>query len=340
MERYAKSPPRIEGMVSLKVDNLAYRTTIEDLRRVFSRYGEVGDVYIPRDPYTFESRGFAFVRYPTDREADSAIREMDGRRIDGREIRVQRAKYGRPNSRRMRYFACYSLKVAYKVWLPEVTTDGNSDEYSEDLLRMLKRFYVHLPGAHQTVESAQKLRPTENMPLTERLAKRNALASREQRNTHSRIISGQKEDSSRQEGVKTGVFRDQPPLLSERVLPVCCYWPLRETTRMTHGVPFGSWFGVNSDRIVQCGLVNAKCIECRIIDHQKYKVVRTLTLCPHRMFAAFGGLRADPVDSGSSNPMDMDYAVIRIVCRSKSGRITMSRECLGHYFPTLRTRIL
>ncbi|KER31025.1 hypothetical protein T265_02698 [Opisthorchis viverrini] len=41
MERYAKSPPRIEGMVSLKVDNLAYRTTIEDLRRVFSRYGEV-----------------------------------------------------------------------------------------------------------------------------------------------------------------------------------------------------------------------------------------------------------------------------------------------------------
>ncbi|TGZ62150.1 hypothetical protein CRM22_007601 [Opisthorchis felineus] len=102
MERYAKSPPRIEGMVSLKVDNLAYRTTIEDLRRVFSRYGEVGDVYIPRDPYTFESRGFAFVRYPTDREADSAIREMDGRRIDGREIRVQRAKYGRPNSRRMR----------------------------------------------------------------------------------------------------------------------------------------------------------------------------------------------------------------------------------------------
>ncbi|KAG5450913.1 Serine/arginine-rich splicing factor 8 [Clonorchis sinensis] len=101
MERYAKSPPRIEGMVSLKVDNLAYRTTIEDLRRVFSRYGEVGDVYIPRDPYTFESRGFAFVRYPTDREADSAIREMDGRRIDGREIRVQRAKYGRPNSRRM-----------------------------------------------------------------------------------------------------------------------------------------------------------------------------------------------------------------------------------------------
>ncbi|KAL5112194.1 hypothetical protein TcWFU_005652 [Taenia crassiceps] len=37
---YGRSPPRIDGMVSLKVDNLAYRTTVEDLRRIFSRYGE------------------------------------------------------------------------------------------------------------------------------------------------------------------------------------------------------------------------------------------------------------------------------------------------------------
>ncbi|VDP32338.1 unnamed protein product [Schistosoma margrebowiei] len=96
MNRYGRSPPRIDGMVSLKVDNLAYRTTIDDLRRVFSRFGEVGDIYIPRDPYTFESRGFAFVRYCTDREADCAIRGMDGHKVDGREVRVQRAKYGRP----------------------------------------------------------------------------------------------------------------------------------------------------------------------------------------------------------------------------------------------------
>ncbi|KAH8862114.1 putative splicing factor, arginine/serine-rich 4 [Schistosoma japonicum] len=97
---YGRSPPRIDGMVSLKVDNLAYRTTIDDLRRVFSRFGEVGDIYIPRDPYTFESRGFAFVRYCTDREADCAIRGMDGHKVDGREVRVQRAKYGRPTPNR------------------------------------------------------------------------------------------------------------------------------------------------------------------------------------------------------------------------------------------------
>lgn len=58
-----RPPPKIDGMVSLKVDNLTYRTTSDDLRRVFERCGEVGDIYIPRDRFTHESRGFAFVRY-------------------------------------------------------------------------------------------------------------------------------------------------------------------------------------------------------------------------------------------------------------------------------------
>jgi len=59
---YGRPPPKTDGMVSLKVDNLTYRTTPDDLRRVFEKYGEVGDVYIPRDRWTRESRGFAFVR--------------------------------------------------------------------------------------------------------------------------------------------------------------------------------------------------------------------------------------------------------------------------------------
>ena len=56
-----RGPPSISGMTSLKVDNLTYRTTPEDLR-VFEKYGKIGDIYIPRDKFTRESRGFAFVR--------------------------------------------------------------------------------------------------------------------------------------------------------------------------------------------------------------------------------------------------------------------------------------
>ncbi|VEL08227.1 unnamed protein product [Protopolystoma xenopodis] len=115
MARYGREPPRIEGMVSLKVDNLAYRTTIDELRRIFSRYGEVGDVYIPKDPYSYESRGFAFVRFYSDRDAEDAIRGMDGRRIDGREVRVQRAKYGRPNTYKGR-----SRPERFKLYTPSV----------------------------------------------------------------------------------------------------------------------------------------------------------------------------------------------------------------------------
>merc|ERR1712080_15437 len=91
----SKGPPAIEGMTSLKVDNLTYRTTMEDLERYFRKYGEIGDIYIPRDRNTHESRGFAFVRYYESRDAEDG---MDGKAIDGREIRVALARYGRPTT--------------------------------------------------------------------------------------------------------------------------------------------------------------------------------------------------------------------------------------------------
>ncbi|CAO1338023.1 unnamed protein product [Diamesa hyperborea] len=98
MSYNGRPPPRIDGMISLKVDNLTYRTTPEDLRRVFERCGEVGDIYIPRDRHTRESRGFAFVRFYDKRDAEDALDAMDGRILDGRELRVQMARYGRPTS--------------------------------------------------------------------------------------------------------------------------------------------------------------------------------------------------------------------------------------------------
>ena len=93
----SRGPPHIEGMTSLKVDNLTYRTTVADLTRVFKKFGELGDVYIPRDRYKQESRGFAFVRFYEKRDAEDAMDTLHGTIIDGREIRVQMAKYGRPS---------------------------------------------------------------------------------------------------------------------------------------------------------------------------------------------------------------------------------------------------
>lgn len=83
-------------MVSLKVDNLSYRITAEDLLPIFEKFGEVGDIYIPRDRYTKDSRGFAFVRFFDRRDAEDAMDRMDGYMLEGREMRVQTARYGRP----------------------------------------------------------------------------------------------------------------------------------------------------------------------------------------------------------------------------------------------------
>lgn len=95
-----QGPPRIEGMVSLKVDNITHRTTVSQLKRLFSRYGNLGDIYVPRYPDSYMTRGFAFVRYFRKRDAEEAMRKLDGERLDGRVLSIQMAKYARPSSRR------------------------------------------------------------------------------------------------------------------------------------------------------------------------------------------------------------------------------------------------
>jgi arginine/serine-rich splicing factor 2 len=92
-------PPKIEGMVSLKVDNITQRTGVNLLKKVFSKFGDLGDIYVPRYPDTFASRGFAFVRYYRKRDAEEAMRAMNGERLDGRILSIQMARYARPNSK-------------------------------------------------------------------------------------------------------------------------------------------------------------------------------------------------------------------------------------------------
>jgi|TARA_B100001142_G_scaffold256796_1_gene258238 hypothetical protein len=62
--------PDISGMYSLKVDNIAYRVDVGRVREMFAAHGEIGDVYMPRDRTTGNSRGFAFVRFIDKNEAE------------------------------------------------------------------------------------------------------------------------------------------------------------------------------------------------------------------------------------------------------------------------------
>lgn len=95
-----KPPADIDRMHTLKIDNVTSDVTNEDLRNAFERFGEIGDIYIPRRYGSFDSRGFAFVRFIDERDADDALREMDGKLINGLHIQVQTARQKRPENPR------------------------------------------------------------------------------------------------------------------------------------------------------------------------------------------------------------------------------------------------
>ena len=63
----------------------------EDLDRVFGKYGEVGDYYIPINWKTFGNRGYGFVRYCKEEDAKKALAE-DGNMINGHKITVKMAE--------------------------------------------------------------------------------------------------------------------------------------------------------------------------------------------------------------------------------------------------------
>uniref|UniRef100_M8B3G3 35 kDa SR repressor protein n=1 Tax=Aegilops tauschii TaxID=37682 RepID=M8B3G3_AEGTA len=74
----------------------------DDLRRPFAQFGRLKDVYIPRDYYTQEPRGFGFVQYFDPNDAADAKYYMDGQVILGREVAVVFAQENRKKPAEMR----------------------------------------------------------------------------------------------------------------------------------------------------------------------------------------------------------------------------------------------
>ena len=76
----------------LYVGNLAFQTTEDVVRETFSQVGTVTEVKVVLDRETGRSRGFAFVTMGSDAEAKRAIQELNGRNVDGRDLRVNEAE--------------------------------------------------------------------------------------------------------------------------------------------------------------------------------------------------------------------------------------------------------
>lgn len=76
----------------LYVGNLAWTVTDQDLHDAFSEAGDVESSQVIMDRATNRSRGFGFVEMATDEAAEAAIKNLNGREIKGRPIRVNEAQ--------------------------------------------------------------------------------------------------------------------------------------------------------------------------------------------------------------------------------------------------------
>ena len=74
-------------MSRLFVGGLANDVSRGDLEREFEGFGRIDDIFVARNP-----PGFGFVVFSKSRDADYAIKKMDGHEIRGEKIRVEAAR--------------------------------------------------------------------------------------------------------------------------------------------------------------------------------------------------------------------------------------------------------
>jgi RNA recognition motif-containing protein len=83
----------------LYVGNIPWSATNEDLHQRFGAHGNVTDARIITDRETQRSRGFGFVTFENDDDANDALREENGAEFQGRTLRVSEAQEKKPSSR-------------------------------------------------------------------------------------------------------------------------------------------------------------------------------------------------------------------------------------------------
>jgi len=78
-------------MKSIYVGNLPFSATEDEVRGLFTPFGEVEAVKIITDRETGRPRGFAFVDM-ADEGADNAIKALEGHQMGGRALKINEAR--------------------------------------------------------------------------------------------------------------------------------------------------------------------------------------------------------------------------------------------------------
>ena len=84
----------------LFVGSLDWGVTGEDLQQLFAQYGAVEEAVVIQDKFSGKSKGFGFVTFTNDEEADKAVAEANGQELKGRQIVVNEARPLQPRAPR------------------------------------------------------------------------------------------------------------------------------------------------------------------------------------------------------------------------------------------------
>ena len=84
----------------LFVGNLPFSATQDQLQDLFSPHGEIVEINIITDRFSGRSKGFAFVEFATEEQAQAAVEALNETELDGRKIVVNVAKPPAPRENR------------------------------------------------------------------------------------------------------------------------------------------------------------------------------------------------------------------------------------------------
>ncbi len=76
----------------LYVGNLSYTVSEDQLRELFSQAGEIKELTLILDRATGRTKGFGFVEYTNDADAEKAIQMFNNQELDGRRLTVNVAR--------------------------------------------------------------------------------------------------------------------------------------------------------------------------------------------------------------------------------------------------------
>ncbi|MGF1586343.1 MAG: RNA recognition motif domain-containing protein [Bacteroidales bacterium] len=77
--------------MTIYIGNIPYSMKEADIEQLFADFGTVLSVKIITDKFTHRSKGYGFIEMEDDAEGESAVNNLNGQDVLGRNLKVSRA---------------------------------------------------------------------------------------------------------------------------------------------------------------------------------------------------------------------------------------------------------